>query len=46
MSILIVDDEQDIRELVGDILQDEGYPVRLAANSDDCMARSTRNRPR
>ncbi len=38
MSILIVDDEQDIRELVGDILQDEGYPVRLAANSDDCMA--------
>ncbi|TAG18597.1 MAG: sigma-54-dependent Fis family transcriptional regulator, partial [Rhodobacterales bacterium] len=38
MSILIVDDEQDIRELVGDILQDEGYTVRLAANSDDCMA--------
>lgn len=38
MSILIVDDEQDIRELVGDILQDEGYAVRLAANSDDCMA--------
>ena len=38
MSILIVDDEQDIRELVGDILQDEGYPVRLAANSEDCMA--------
>jgi two-component system nitrogen regulation response regulator NtrX len=38
MSILIVDDEQDIRELVGDILRDEGYTVRLAANSDDCMA--------
>jgi two-component system nitrogen regulation response regulator NtrX len=38
MSILIVDDEQDIRELVGDILRDEGYAVRLAANSDDCMA--------
>ncbi|MBA3909029.1 MAG: sigma-54-dependent Fis family transcriptional regulator, partial [Rhodobacter sp.] len=38
MSILIVDDEQDIRELIGDILGDEGYAVRLAANSDDCMA--------
>ena len=38
MSILIVDDEQDIRELIGDILQDEGYTTRLAANSDDCMA--------
>ena len=38
MSILIVDDEQDIRELIGDILRDEGYITRLAANSDDCMA--------
>ena len=38
MSILIVDDEQDIRELIGDILRDEGYSTRLAANSDDCMA--------
>jgi two-component system nitrogen regulation response regulator NtrX len=38
MSILIVDDEQDIRELIGDILQDEGYTTRLAANSDDCLA--------
>ncbi len=38
MSILIVDDEKDIRELIGDILKDEGYTVRLAGNSDDCMA--------
>ena len=37
-SILIVDDEKDIRELIGDILRDEGYAVRLAGNSDDCMA--------
>lgn len=37
-SILIVDDERDIRELIGDILRDEGFTVRLAANSDDCMA--------
>jgi len=38
MSILIVDDEQDIRELIGDILRDEGYTTRLASNSDECMA--------
>ena len=36
-SILIVDDEKDIRELIGDILKDEGYAIRLAGNSDDCM---------
>ena len=37
-SILIVDDEKDIRELIGDILKDEGFSIRLAANSDDCMS--------
>jgi two-component system nitrogen regulation response regulator NtrX len=37
-SILITDDEKDIRELIGDILKDEGYAVRLASNSDECMA--------
>ena len=36
-DILIVDDERDIRELVSDILEDEGYATRLAGNSDDCM---------
>ncbi len=34
-DILVVDDEKDIRELVSDILIDEGYTTRLAANSDD-----------
>ncbi len=38
MTILIVDDERDIRELIGDILKDEGFSVRLAANADECMA--------
>ena len=36
-DILIVDDERDIRELIGDILRDEGYKVRLAANATECM---------
>ncbi len=37
-DILIVDDERDIRELIADILQDEGYGTRLAGSSDECMA--------
>lgn len=36
-DILIVDDERDIRELISDILKDEGYATRLAGNSDDAM---------
>ena len=36
-DILIVDDERDIRELISDILKDEGFPTRLASNSDECM---------
>jgi two-component system, NtrC family, nitrogen regulation response regulator NtrX len=36
-DILIVDDERDIRELISDILEDEGYSTRLAGNSDDAM---------
>ena len=37
-DILIVDDERDIRELISDILRDEGYATRLAANSDEAVA--------
>jgi len=37
-DILITDDERDIRELISDILQDEGYTTRLAGTSDECMA--------
>jgi two-component system nitrogen regulation response regulator NtrX len=36
-DILIVDDERDIRELISDILKDEGFSTRMAANSDECM---------
>jgi two-component system nitrogen regulation response regulator NtrX len=37
-DILITDDERDIRELISDILQDEGFITRLAGTSDECMA--------
>src|SRR6056297_2601548 len=37
-DILIVDDERDIREVISDILGDEGFETRLAANSDEAMA--------
>ena len=36
-DILIVDDERDIRELVSDILEDEGFATRLAGTSDEAM---------
>jgi len=36
-DILIVDDERDIRELISDILKDEGFETRLAGNSDEAM---------
>ncbi len=37
-DILIVDDEKDIRELISDILRDEGFATRMAANSDQAIA--------
>ena len=36
-DILIVDDERDIRELISEILIDEGYSTRLAGNSSQCL---------
>ncbi|WP_086466488.1 nitrogen assimilation response regulator NtrX [Oceanibaculum nanhaiense] len=36
-DILIVDDEADIRQLISDILEDEGYRTRMAANSDEAF---------
>ncbi|MEO7026912.1 MAG: response regulator, partial [Caulobacteraceae bacterium] len=37
-DILVVDDEADIRDLVADILRDEGYSVRTAVDSDTALA--------
>ncbi|MBL4595230.1 MAG: sigma-54-dependent Fis family transcriptional regulator [Robiginitomaculum sp.] len=36
-DILIVDDEEDIRELVSDILEDEGFQTRTAANATQAL---------
>ena len=44
-DILIVDDERDIRELISDILEDEGYSTRLAGNSDQAMQEVTSEQP-
>lgn len=44
-DILITDDERDIRELISDILKDEGYTTRLAGNSDQCMAEIAKETP-
>ena len=44
-DILIVDDEDDIRELVSGILSDEGHGTRLARNSDEALAAIEARRP-
>lgn len=44
-DILITDDERDIRALIADILEDEGYSTRQAGNCDECMAEVARKVP-
>ena len=45
LDILVVDDEQDIRELVAGVLEDEGYDTRGAANSDATLEAIATRRP-
>ena len=44
-DILIVDDERDIRELISDILEDEGFTTRLAGTSDEAMSELNKEPP-
>lgn len=44
-DILIVDDERDIRELISEILIDEGYTTRIAGTSEDAMREVTEQPP-
>jgi two-component system nitrogen regulation response regulator NtrX len=45
LDILIVDDEQDIRELVSGVLEDEGFSTRTAANSSEALQALVDRRP-
>ncbi len=44
-DILIIDDERDIRELIGGILRDEGYTTRTARDADEAFAQIAQRRP-
>ena len=44
-DILIVDDEKDIRELISEILIDEGYSTRMSSNSADCLSQVHKEPP-
>ncbi|MBL4612697.1 MAG: sigma-54-dependent Fis family transcriptional regulator [Emcibacter sp.] len=45
LDILIVDDEEDIRDLISGILDDEGYETRTAKDSDSALAEIEARRP-
>src|SRR5579872_6183369 len=44
-EILVVDDEEDIRDLIAGILKDEGYEARMAGDSDGALAAVRARRP-
>ncbi|MEO1568293.1 MAG: sigma-54 dependent transcriptional regulator [Pseudomonadota bacterium] len=44
-DILIVDDEPDIRDLIGGVLEDEGYAVRTAATAETALDEVRRRTP-
>ena len=44
-QILVVDDEIGIRELLSEILRDEGYQIRLAENATQARAQRLQARP-
>src|SRR5690348_13121888 len=44
-EVLVIDDEEDIRDLVSGILRDEGYETRTAADSDGALAAIRQRRP-
>src|SRR5687768_4779167 len=45
LDILVVDDEQDIRELVAGVLTDEGYECRTAGDSGSALKLIDERRP-
>jgi two-component system nitrogen regulation response regulator NtrX len=45
LDILIIDDENDIRDLIAGILEDEGYETRQAHDADSGLNEIARRRP-
>ena len=45
LEVLVVDDEADIRDLVSGVLEDEGYAVRTAADSNQTLEAFEERRP-
>ena len=45
LEVLVVDDEEDIRDLVSGVLEDEGYAVRSAADSSSALEAIKDRRP-
>jgi two-component system nitrogen regulation response regulator NtrX len=45
LEVLVVDDEADIRDLVSGVLEDEGYAVRAAADSNQTLDAIEERRP-
>ncbi len=45
LDVLVVDDEADIRDLVAGVLEDEGYAVRTAGDSDSALNAIEDRRP-
>ena len=44
-KILVVDDEEEIRELLSEFLPREGYQVVLAASGDESLTMAQRDNP-
>jgi CheY-like chemotaxis protein len=38
MTILIIDDDASIRELLVEVLEEEGYPVQSASNGEEALS--------
>ena len=44
-DVLIVDDDQDIRDMTKYVLEDEGYVVATAGSGEEALARITEHQP-
>lgn len=44
-NILVVDDEKDVRDFLGDLLKDQGYSVRIAADGVEALELMKQEKP-